>query len=132
VAGIEMHNGVDLAAAEGTVVLAAGSGTVSLAGRWTELRLPDYGRLGLFVRIEHGQTGFSTIYGHCSRLLVRRGDVVTAGQPIALVGDTGWSTAPHLHFAICRGEEYFDPREYLLFFDTRSLSGLTVASSANR
>jgi murein DD-endopeptidase MepM/ murein hydrolase activator NlpD len=131
-AGIEMHNGIDLAAPEGTVVLAAGSGVVSLAGRWTDLRLPEYGRLGLFVRLEHGETGYSTIYGHCSRLLVRQGDRVSAGQPIALVGNTGWSTSPHLHFAICKGEEYFDPRDYLLFFDTRSLYRGLIAGAANR
>lgn len=119
--GIEIHNGIDLSAAEGAVILASGSGVVSLAGRWTDLKLPDYGRLGLFVRIEHGETGFSTIYGHCSRLLVGKGEIVGAGQPIALVGNTGWSTAPHLHFAICRGEEYFDPKEYLLYFDTYSI-----------
>jgi len=114
---IEMHNGIDLAAPYGMKILAAGGGVVSLAGRWSDLKKPEYGRLGLFVRIEHGETGYSTIYGHCASLLVRVGDKVRAGDPIALVGDTGWSTAPHLHFAIARGDRYFDPKDFLLFFD---------------
>jgi murein DD-endopeptidase MepM/ murein hydrolase activator NlpD len=113
----EIHNGIDLAAPVGTVILAAGSGQVSLAGRWQDLRTPEYGRLGLFVRVEHGETSFFTIYGHCSRLLVSKGDFVRAGEPVALVGNTGWSTAPHLHFAIGKGERYFDPEDYLLYFD---------------
>ncbi|HUX07381.1 MAG TPA: M23 family metallopeptidase [Acidobacteriota bacterium] len=129
---IEIHNGIDLSAPEGAVVLASGSGVVSLAGRWEDLRMPDYGRLGLFVRLEHGETGYSTIYGHCSRLLVRQGDRVGAGQPIALVGNTGWSTAPHVHFAVCRGDEYFDPKDYLLYFDTYSIRSELQAGRPER
>ena len=129
-AGIEMHNGIDLSADVGTVVLAAGSGRVSLAGRWSDLRVPEYGRLGLFVRLEHGDTGFSTIYGHCQQIFVKNGDFVKAGDKIATVGNTGWSTAPHLHFAIARGEHYYDPEDFLLYFDAGMVRRAMLARPA--
>src|SRR3989475_11500338 len=71
---------------------------------------------GLFVLLRHTQ-GYETMYGHASRLLVREGDSVQAGQVIALSGTSGRSTAPHLHFEIRR--------------DGRSLDPLTVVKQEN-
>ncbi|HXF95674.1 MAG TPA: M23 family metallopeptidase [Gemmatimonadales bacterium] len=97
----EQHEGIDIAVAEGTPVRAAGGGTVREAGADR-----DY---GLFVLLRHPE-GYETMYGHASRLLVREGDVVPAGQVIALSGSSGRSTAPHLHFEIRRGGRSLDPR----------------------
>jgi murein DD-endopeptidase MepM/ murein hydrolase activator NlpD len=83
------HEGVDLATAVGTPVHAAGGGTVAYAG-WNDT---GYGNV---VVIAHGP--IFTIYGHMSRLSVRCGQSVTAGQQIGLSGNTGNSTGPHLHF----------------------------------
>ncbi|CAN5377558.1 hypothetical protein BH09PSE6_BH09PSE6_25910 [soil metagenome] len=98
------HSGLDFAADTGTVIVAAAGGKVAFAG----LR-PDYGRV---VEIDHG-AGLSTRYGHTSRLLVKVGDIVMPGEPVALVGSTGRSTGPHLHFEVLRGGEPVDPRRYL-------------------
>jgi murein DD-endopeptidase MepM/ murein hydrolase activator NlpD len=98
------HPGIDLAARTGTPVLAAGEGTVTFAGSD-----PEYGNL---VVIAHG-LGLETRYGHNSRLNVREGDRVSRGQPIAFVGSTGNSTAPHLHFEVLRSGVAVDPSQYL-------------------
>jgi lipoprotein NlpD len=84
------HEGIDIAGAKGTPVLAAGAGTVVKAG-WD-----DWG-LGNFIEIKH-LNGSVTVYGHNSRLLVSKGQQVKQGQIIAEMGSTGNSTAPHLHF----------------------------------
>src|SRR5437667_252198 len=79
---------------------AAAGGVVEAAG--TD---PAY---GLFVLLRHS-SGYETMYGHASRLLVREGDSVQAGQVIALSGNSGRSTAPHLHFEIRREGKSLDP-----------------------
>jgi murein DD-endopeptidase MepM/ murein hydrolase activator NlpD len=96
----ESHVGVDIAVPEGTPVRASGGGTVAEAS--TD---DDY---GLFVRLRHPD-GYETMYGHASRLLVREGDHVRAGQVIALSGSSGRSTAPHLHFEVRRAGRSLDP-----------------------
>jgi murein DD-endopeptidase MepM/ murein hydrolase activator NlpD len=63
---------------------------------------------GIFVLVRHPD-GYETMYGHASRLLVRDGDEVAAGQVIVLSGNTGRSTAPHLHFEVRRGGRSIDP-----------------------
>ena len=98
--GVEEHGGIDIAVPLGSPVRASGGGTVSVTGVDA-----DY---GLFVRLRHPD-GYETMYGHTSRLLVRDGDEVGAGQVIALSGNTGRSTAPHLHFEIRRGGRMLDP-----------------------
>lgn len=98
------HPGLDIAVPTGTRILASGAGEVVEAGEDSL-----YGR---FVRIRHGG-GWESVYGHASRVLVRAGQRVRAGQPIALSGNTGVSTAPHLHFELRRDGRAVDPREYV-------------------
>jgi septal ring factor EnvC (AmiA/AmiB activator) len=86
-----MHTGVDFGASYGAAIHAAGGGTVILA-RYSS----GYGNC---VVIDHGN-GVTTLYGHCSALLVSVGDVVQQGQTIARVGATGMATGPHLHFEV--------------------------------
>lgn len=98
--GVDAHPGIDIAVRSGTPIRAAGGGRVLEAGYD-----PEY---GLYVLLEHVD-GYQTLYGHASRLLVAVGDSVDAGRVIALVGNTGRSTAPHLHFEKRRGDELIDP-----------------------
>jgi murein DD-endopeptidase MepM/ murein hydrolase activator NlpD len=98
-----LHAGIDFAARPGSVIRAASSGTVVLAG-W-------YGGYGNAVDIDHG--GIMTRYGHASEVLVSTGEYVTAGQPIALVGSTGDSTGPHLHFEVRVKGTPVDPIPFL-------------------
>lgn len=96
----ESHPGIDIAVPVGTPVRASGGGVVEAAG--TD---PAY---GLFVLLRHS-SAYETMYGHTSRILVREGDSVQAGQVIALSGNSGRSTAPHLHFEIRREGKSLDP-----------------------
>lgn len=96
----EAHPGIDLAVPVGSDVLAAGGGLVREVGQDTAY--------GLYVLIQHPQ-GYQSMYGHLSRIVVARNDAVRAGQVIALSGNTGRSTAPHLHFEIRRGGRSLDP-----------------------
>ena len=100
----KFHNGIDIAACYGTDIVAALSGTVTKA-RWND-------SYGYYVLIYHGD-GMTTLYGHCSKLLVHEGDYVERGQRIALVGSTGVSTGNHLHFEIRIDGETRDPMDYL-------------------
>lgn len=101
----KLHSGVDLAVAEGTPVYAADNGKVIVA--------EDSGNgYGNYIIIDH-QNGFKTLYGHNSELLVSVGDIVAKGDKIALSGNTGNSTGPHLHFEIHVNDEKVDPQQYL-------------------
>lgn len=96
----ESHPGIDIAVPLGTPVRASGGGSVSAAGYDA-----DY---GLFVLLRH-PSGYETMYGHLSRLIAVEGDDVQAGQVIGLSGNSGRSTAPHLHFEIRRDDKSVDP-----------------------
>ena len=96
----EVHPGIDLAVPEGSDVRASGGGVVERAGTDSSY--------GLFVLLQH-PSGYQTMYGHLSRSLVSRGDSVAAGQVIALSGNTGRSTAPHLHFEVRLRGRSIDP-----------------------
>jgi murein DD-endopeptidase MepM/ murein hydrolase activator NlpD len=96
----EPHPGVDIAVSIGSLVRAAGGASVRQAGED-----PEYGR---FVLLEHPEE-FQTMYGHLSRILVTVGDTVVAGQVIGLSGNSGRSTAPHLHFEIRQRGSSLDP-----------------------
>jgi murein DD-endopeptidase MepM/ murein hydrolase activator NlpD len=98
------HTGLDIPAPHGTPILASGGGRVVSAGY--------KGAYGRAVVIDHGD-GLSTLYGHASKLLVRAGDVVMPNQQIALVGSSGRSTGPHLHFEVIRHGVRVEPRQYL-------------------
>ncbi|WP_374728280.1 M23 family metallopeptidase [Catenuloplanes atrovinosus] len=101
-----LHAGIDLAAASGTTVRAAGAGTVVTAGS-------NYGGYGLSVLVDHGN-GFYTHYAHLSRVSVAAGDRVTAGQRIGAEGSTGNSTGPHLHFEVHDGRwNQVDPAAWM-------------------
>ncbi|MFW5809705.1 MAG: LysM peptidoglycan-binding domain-containing protein [Halanaerobium sp.] len=98
------HNGIDIAVPNGTAVRAAASGEVVHSG-WMN-------GFGYTVIIEHGR-GVETLYAHNSRTTVSKGSTVNKGQKIALSGNTGLSTGPHLHFGVLRNEEPLNPRDYL-------------------
>jgi murein DD-endopeptidase MepM/ murein hydrolase activator NlpD len=101
----EYHPGIDIAAAQDTPIKAAGEGLVVTSG-YDET-------YGYVVEIDHGY-GIYTLYGHNDRNLVKVGDRVSRGDPIAFLGSTGKSTAPHLHFEIRKNGIPVDPKEYLL------------------
>ncbi|MFH1573519.1 MAG: peptidoglycan DD-metalloendopeptidase family protein [Acidobacteriota bacterium] len=98
------HKGIDLAAPEGTKVLAALAGRVVHAGR--------EGGYGNTVVVEH-PNGYCTRYAHLATLEVRPGDILQTQQLLGTVGSTGRSTGPHLHFEITRDGETMDPRSAL-------------------
>ena len=98
------HDGVDIAARMGKPIVAAANGTVIFSG-WRS----GYGRM---VVVQHNRW-LKTVYGHTSRNYVRRGEKVTQGQVIALVGSTGRSTGPHLHFEVRNAIGAQDPMRYL-------------------
>lgn len=97
---LRKHHGLDLAAAEGTPVLAAADGVVRFSGK--------RGSYGNVVILTHAD-GTESRYAHCRDLGVKEGDVVQAGQPIASVGSTGRSTGPHLHFEVRQEGTAIDP-----------------------
>lgn len=97
---LQNHSGVDLAVARGTPVVSPGAGTV--ANVWVD------DTCGRGVRIKHGD-GYETVYCHLDRAMVDIGDRVSAGYQIAVSGNTGRSTGPHLHYAIKKDGTYIDP-----------------------
>ena len=98
------HKGIDISASTGSSIVAAAGGTVSIATY-------SYSA-GNYVVVNHGN-GLSTVYMHCSQLLVSAGDTVKAGQTIAKVGSTGYSTGSHLHFAVRKNGSYVNPSSYV-------------------
>ncbi len=98
------HEGIDIAVSEGTVVKAAECGTVSFAG--------DGGTYGKLVKIDHGN-GVVTAYAHLSQINVSVGQSVNSNTQIALSGNTGRSTGPHLHFEVVKNGTPLDPSLYL-------------------
>ncbi len=97
---LRFHRGDDLACAEGTPVLAALDGVITLAKRST-----SYGN---YLRIHHAN-GEETIYAHLQYLFVRAGEVVQAGQLLGTAGQTGEATGPHLHFEMLQNGTRYDP-----------------------
>ena len=101
---MRMHTGIDIGAPNGANILAANAGTVIMVG-WST----GYGNR---VVIDHGGT-IATLYAHCSKMLVKVGDDVAQGQVIALIGETGWATGPHLHFEVMEAGERVDPLKFV-------------------
>jgi murein DD-endopeptidase MepM/ murein hydrolase activator NlpD len=98
------HEGVDFAGKLGSDIVSVASGVVTWAGS-------RYG-YGNLVEINHGN-GYTTRYGHAQKVLVKVGDTVKKGQVVALMGSTGRSTGPHVHFEVRYNGKVVDPMEYI-------------------
>lgn len=101
---VSTHTGLDIAATTGTPIKVVADGTVTFAAY--------SGSYGYLVKVDHGN-GVETWYGHTSKMLVKEGQAVKAGNTIALVGSTGNSTGPHLHFEVRINGEHVNPQKYL-------------------
>ncbi len=99
------HFGIDIAALEGTPIMAAANGTVSYAGKKA-----GYGRI---IEIDHG-FGYSTVYAHAKDIAVRQGQRVNRGDVIGKVGRSGLATSPNLHYEVLVNDRPVNPRNYLL------------------
>jgi murein DD-endopeptidase MepM/ murein hydrolase activator NlpD len=99
------HEGLDISTRRDEPVLATADGVVIKSG-W----IGDYGNA---IEIEHA-TGYRTLYGHLDEILVREGQTVKRGEQIGLVGSTGRSTAPHLHYEVRLGKRLVNPLEFIL------------------
>jgi murein DD-endopeptidase MepM/ murein hydrolase activator NlpD len=99
-----VHKGVDFAGAEGTKVTAVAAGLVTYAG--------DRSGYGQMVEINHGN-GLATRYCHNEQILVKQGDMVRKGQDVALMGSTGRSTGPHVHFEVLKNGVQVDPLRFI-------------------
>ena len=109
------HDGLDFSAPTGTPVYASADGVVAFAGR-----VHGYGNL---IKLNH-KFGFESRYGHLSKIVVRRGQQIKRGQKIGEVGNTGLSTAPHLHYEIRLSGNPVDPHTY--YFDDIELNRSVV------
>jgi murein DD-endopeptidase MepM/ murein hydrolase activator NlpD len=98
------HKGVDFAGAPGSSVTAVAAGVVTWAG--------ERSGFGKLIEINHGD-GFVTRYAHNERTLVTVGDTVKRGEPVALMGSTGRSTGPHVHFEVLRNGHQVDPLSFI-------------------
>jgi murein DD-endopeptidase MepM/ murein hydrolase activator NlpD len=95
------HPGIDIAVPQNSYIRASGAGVVVEAGSDSVY--------GLYVLLGHGNSGYQSMYGHASRLYVAAGDTIRQNEVIALSGNTGRSTAPHLHFEILQDGRPIDP-----------------------
>lgn len=100
---VKFHHGMDFSANTGTPVYATGNGTVSMANRQSGY--------GLTIEIDHG-FDYKTLYAHLSKILVKRGQKVKRGEIIGLVGSTGKSTGPHLHYEVVNKGRKVNPVNY--------------------
>jgi murein DD-endopeptidase MepM/ murein hydrolase activator NlpD len=101
----QMHRGIDIANHVGTPVIAPADGKV--------IKVARAGSMGLMVTIDHGY-GFVTRYGHLSESKVKRGRHVKRGDVFALMGSTGYSTGPHLHYEVWRNGSALNPMKFIL------------------
>lgn len=98
--GYDYHNGLDIGADEGDRIRAVYDGIVISVG--------EDSRSGNYIFLEH-KNGYVTFYCHCSEIIAQEGAVIRQGETIALVGSTGYSTGPHLHFEVRKNGERIDP-----------------------
>ena len=100
----EFHEGIDFAAPQGTPIRAVAAGIVTFAG--------PRGGYGEMVQIDHGN-GYSTRYGHAQKVLVHVGETVQRGDEVALLGSTGRSTGPHVHFEVLKNGHEVNPARFV-------------------
>ncbi len=103
----QLHKGIDIAAPIGTDVFSAADGTITIA----ETSDSNHGKR---ISVQHSD-GYTTHYSHLSKIDVQAGDKVAAGEVIGAVGNTGVSTAPHLHFEVYQNDQLLDPRDVIDF-----------------
>jgi len=101
---LAMHKGMDFAGKEGSNIVAVANGVVTWAGE-------RYG-YGQLIEINHGN-GYTTRYGHNAKLLVEVGDSIEKGQTISLMGSTGRSTGPHVHFEVLKNDRQINPSKFV-------------------
>ena len=100
----DFHPGIDIANDESTPIYAPADGKVIFTGN-----LSGYGKV---IKIDHGY-GYITLYGHLRKILVKNGDSISRHQKIALMGSTGKSTGPHLHYEVRIFNKKMDPFQYI-------------------
>ena len=103
-----LHAGIDISNQRGTPIVAAAAGVVAFAG--------NRGPLGKAIIIDHGN-GLETLYGHLDAFKVKKGQKVKRGDLIALMGNTGYSTGPHLHYAVIKDGVSVNPKQYIYSSD---------------
>jgi len=101
----QMHRGLDIANHTNTPVVATADGRVALISTATEL--------GKCITLDHGY-GYRTRFGHLAQLLVKNGQRIKRGEVIGLMGSTGYSTGPHLHYEVFRNSQFHNPMDYIL------------------
>jgi murein DD-endopeptidase MepM/ murein hydrolase activator NlpD len=101
----EFHSGLDISDSEGTPIIAPASGVVLETG--------SSKHIGIYLRLDHGR-GCTTSYAHLAAVSVKPGDKVTRGQVLGLMGNTGKSSGPHVHYRIDLNEKMVNPRNYIL------------------
>jgi murein DD-endopeptidase MepM/ murein hydrolase activator NlpD len=114
------HSGLDISACKGDPITACADGRVVFTGS-----RKGYRSYGLAVLLDHGRNVY-THYAHMSRILVRKGQKVAAGEKIGLVGSTGRSTSPHLHLEVKVGSQFYNP---LAYFPSGEIKRIEVAKS---
>ncbi len=102
---IAFHKGVDFFARSGTPVMSTAGGMITMAKK--------NGSMGLTIEVNHGN-GFKTKYAHLSKILIKRGQRINRGEIIGLVGNTGRSTGPHLHYEVLFRKTHRDPLHYII------------------
>jgi murein DD-endopeptidase MepM/ murein hydrolase activator NlpD len=100
------HSGIDIASDHGTPVVATADSTVHFAGS-------NSGGYGLMITLDHGQ-GYSTQYAHLQKILVQEGQKIKRGETIGLMGNSGRSTGPHLHYEVLYERQPIDPTQHIL------------------
>jgi len=101
----EFHKGLDISTRKGTPIIATADGVISYSGK--------NGSMGYMIAIDHGY-GITTRYGHCKELLKKKGETVKRGDVVALVGNTGRSTGPHVHYEVKLNGVQVNPSRYIL------------------
>lgn len=117
--GEQHHNGLDVAADEGTPVYATADGVVAFAGL--------NGSYGKFIKISHG-FGITTRYAHNNEILVKKGQKVRRGEQIGVMGSTGRSTGPHVHYEVHVHNEPVDPARFVLDGGMQKAEGAPLVS----